>query len=68
MTQFMQLLLYDNGLSGQLSVNWSDETYRKMSTQITTIVLPKDILFSPKKVLMIASLSLVFRAVLRVWR
>jgi len=24
-----------NGLSGQLSVNWSDETYRKMSTQIT---------------------------------
>jgi len=27
-------LLYDNGLSGQLAVNWSDETYRKMSTQI----------------------------------
>lgn len=27
-------LLYDNGISGQLSVNWSDETYRKMLTQI----------------------------------
>jgi len=26
-----------NGLSGQLSVNWSDETYRKMSTQITVL-------------------------------
>jgi len=30
-------ILYDNGLSGQLSVNWSDETYRKMSTQITIL-------------------------------
>ncbi|MGD2033585.1 MAG: Gfo/Idh/MocA family oxidoreductase [Bacteroidales bacterium] len=28
-------LFLDNGLSGQLSVNWSEETYRKMSTQIT---------------------------------
>jgi predicted dehydrogenase len=28
-------LALDNGLSGQLSVNWSDETYRKMSTSIT---------------------------------
>lgn len=28
-------LLYKNGISGQLSVNWSDESYRKMSTQIT---------------------------------
>lgn len=27
-------LTLDNGLSGQLSVNWSDETYRKMSTSI----------------------------------
>jgi predicted dehydrogenase len=27
-------LLYKNGISGQLAVNWSDETYRKMSTQI----------------------------------
>jgi predicted dehydrogenase len=27
-------LLYKNGFSAQLSVNWSDETYRKMSTQI----------------------------------
>jgi predicted dehydrogenase len=27
----------DNGVSGQLSVNWSDETYRKMSTSITVI-------------------------------
>jgi len=26
--------LYNSGLSGQVSVNWSDETYRKMSTQI----------------------------------
>lgn len=26
-----------NGLSGQLSVNWSDETYRKMTTQITIL-------------------------------
>ena len=25
------------GVSGQLSVNWSDETYRKMSTSITVI-------------------------------
>ena len=28
-------LLLENGLSGQLSVNWSDETYRKMSTSLT---------------------------------
>jgi predicted dehydrogenase len=28
-------LTLDNGLSGLLSVNWSDETYRKMSTSIT---------------------------------
>lgn len=28
-------LLYKDGKSGQLAVNWSDETYRKMSTQIT---------------------------------
>jgi predicted dehydrogenase len=30
-------LHYENGTSGQLSVNWSDETYRKMSTQITVL-------------------------------
>lgn len=30
-------LLLDSGLSGQLSVNWSDETFRKMSTQITIL-------------------------------
>lgn len=29
------ILSYKNGLSGSLSVNWSDETYRKMSTSIT---------------------------------
>jgi predicted dehydrogenase len=28
-------LILKNGLSGILSVNWSDETYRKMSTSIT---------------------------------
>lgn len=28
-------LILENGLSGQLSVNWSDETYRKMSTSLT---------------------------------
>jgi len=28
-------LLLENGISGMLNVNWSDETYRKMSTQIT---------------------------------
>lgn len=28
-------LHYETGMSGQLSVNWSDETYRKMSTQVT---------------------------------
>ncbi len=28
-------LHYANGLSAQLSVNWSDESYRKMSTKIT---------------------------------
>jgi len=30
-------LYLKNGLSGMLSVNWSDETYRKMSTQITLL-------------------------------
>ncbi len=30
-------LLYDNGMTGQLSVNWSDETYRKMTTRITAM-------------------------------
>lgn len=29
------VLTLDNGVSGILSVNWSDETYRKMSTSIT---------------------------------
>jgi len=29
------LLKLDNGLTGTLLVNWSDETYRKMSTSIT---------------------------------
>lgn len=29
------LLVLENKLSGTLSVNWSDETYRKMSTSIT---------------------------------
>ena len=28
-------LILKNGLTGQLSVNWSDDTYRKMSTQIS---------------------------------
>lgn len=28
-------LHYSNGLAGRLSVNWSEETYRKMSTMIT---------------------------------
>jgi predicted dehydrogenase len=28
-------LMLENGLSGLLSVNWSDETYRKMSTSLT---------------------------------
>jgi scyllo-inositol 2-dehydrogenase (NADP+) len=28
-------LHYDNGVSGQLSVNWSDESFRKMSTKIS---------------------------------
>jgi predicted dehydrogenase len=27
----------DSGISGNLSVNWSDETYRKMSTSVTII-------------------------------
>ena len=30
-------LVLENGLCGQLAVNWSDETYRKMSTQITIL-------------------------------
>lgn len=30
-------LHYRDGASGQLSVNWSDETYRKMSTRITIL-------------------------------
>lgn len=28
-------LYYDGGLSAQVSVNWSDESYRKMTTQVT---------------------------------
>lgn len=28
-------LIFDDGVSAQLSVNWSDESYRKMSTSIT---------------------------------
>jgi predicted dehydrogenase len=31
------ILTLQNGLSGILSVNWSDETYRKMSTSLTVI-------------------------------
>lgn len=31
------VLRLENGVSGILSVNWSDETYRKMSTSITVI-------------------------------
>jgi predicted dehydrogenase len=31
------LLTLQNGVSGVLSVNWSDETYRKMSTSLTVI-------------------------------
>jgi predicted dehydrogenase len=31
------LLTLSSGLSGTLSVNWSDETYRKMSTSLTVI-------------------------------
>ncbi len=31
------MLKLESGLSGILSVNWSDETYRKMSTSITVI-------------------------------
>jgi predicted dehydrogenase len=30
-------LYLKNGLSGMLNVNWSDETYRKMSTQLTLL-------------------------------
>jgi predicted dehydrogenase len=30
-------LVLENGLSGQLSVNWSDESYRKMSVQYTVL-------------------------------
>lgn len=30
-------LTLESGLTGQLSVNWSDETYRKMATQITIL-------------------------------
>jgi predicted dehydrogenase len=30
-------LMLDNGITGNLSVNWSDETYRKMSTQISVL-------------------------------
>ncbi|MCY1719094.1 Gfo/Idh/MocA family oxidoreductase [Prolixibacteraceae bacterium Z1-6] len=30
-------LILDSGLSGTLSVNWSDETYRKMSTSLMVI-------------------------------
>lgn len=30
-------LILDSGISGCLSVNWSDETYRKMSTSVTVL-------------------------------
>lgn len=30
-------IILESGLSGQLSVNWSDETHRKMNTQITLV-------------------------------
>jgi len=30
-------LILENGVSGQLSVNWSDDTFRKMSTSLTVI-------------------------------
>jgi len=30
-------LVWGNNISGQISVNWSDATYRKMSTQITIL-------------------------------
>jgi predicted dehydrogenase len=30
-------LVLESGLNGLLSVNWSDETYRKMSTQVTVM-------------------------------
>lgn len=30
-------LILDNGVSGVLSVNWSDDTHRKMSTSVTVI-------------------------------
>jgi predicted dehydrogenase len=30
-------LILESGLSGQLAVNWSDETFRKMSTQVTVL-------------------------------
>lgn len=30
-------LVLDNGISGLLSVNWSDDTHRKMSTSITVV-------------------------------
>ena len=30
-------LYYDDGASAQLSVNWSDESYRKMTTQVTIL-------------------------------
>jgi predicted dehydrogenase len=30
-------LHYSKGISGQIAVNWSDETYRKMSTQVTIL-------------------------------
>lgn len=30
-------LTLQNGLTGQLSVNWSDDTYRKMSTSVTVL-------------------------------
>lgn len=30
-------MFLENGISGMLNVNWSDETYRKMSTQVTVM-------------------------------
>ncbi|MGC9196725.1 MAG: Gfo/Idh/MocA family protein [Syntrophobacteraceae bacterium] len=30
-------IIYGNGLSGQLSVNWSEQTHRKMTTRITVL-------------------------------
>ena len=44
------ILTLENGLSGVLSVNWSDETYRKMATSLTILGKKGKIIFDATEI------------------